>query len=68
LDLLDEGELSAIEEFFLEAQGAFGSFAFTDPEDGTEYADCSVEGDRLSLESVGEMRGRTELTLRENRR
>ena len=26
LSLLDEGELAAIEEFFLASQGAFGSF------------------------------------------
>ncbi len=35
LSLLDEGELAAIEEFFLARQGSFGIFSFTDPWDGT---------------------------------
>src|ERR1035437_2745866 len=40
LGQLDEGELAAIEEFFLARQGAFGSFCFTDPWDGHVYDDC----------------------------
>ena len=44
LSQLDEGELAAIEEFFLASQGAFGSFSFTDPSDGTVYDNCSVGG------------------------
>ena len=67
LDLLDEGELGALEEFFVANQGAFGSFAFTDPWDGVEYADCSLEGDAFEFSLTGEMRGRTALAVVENR-
>ncbi len=63
---LDEGELAAIEEFFLSNQGAFGSFSFTDPWDGHEYDDCSVAEDDLALLTVAEMRGGTKLTVIRN--
>jgi hypothetical protein len=67
LELLDEGELADIERFFLDNQGAFGSFAFTDPWDGEEYPDCSLEKDDMAVEMYEEMRGRTLLIVRENR-
>jgi phage-related protein len=63
---LDEGELAAIEEFFLANQGAFGSFSFTDPCDGHVYDDCSVADDGLALVTEGEMRGNTKLTVVRN--
>jgi phage-related protein len=63
---LDEGELAAIEEFFLASQGAFGSFSFTDPWDGHVYDNCSVSADELTLMSVAEMRGSTKLTVVRN--
>src|ERR1035438_2843947 len=63
---LDEGELSAVEEFFLASQGAFGSFSFTDPWDGHVYDNCSVAADELALVTAGEMRGSTKLTLVRN--
>ena len=64
---LDEGELAAVEEFFLANQGAFASFSFTDPEDGAVYADCSLETDGLDLVSLAEMRGSTTLTVIQNK-
>ena len=64
--LLDEGELAAIEEFFLANQGAFGSFSFTDPWDGQVYDDCSAAADELALVTVAEMRGGTKLTVVRN--
>ena len=67
LDQLDEGEMAALEEFFLSSQGAFGSFAFTDPWDGQVYANCSLDTDGMELEGIEEMNGRTSLTVRENR-
>ena len=67
LDQLDEGEMAALEEFFLANQGAFGSFAFTDPWDGQVYADCSLDADGMELQAVEEMRGRTSLRVLENR-
>jgi len=67
LDLLDEGELAGLEEFFEAQQGRFGSFSFTDPQDGTEYPDCSLEDDEFLLELEGELRGRASLVVKENR-
>lgn len=67
LKLLDEGELAALEGFFEDCQGAFGSFVFTDPWDGSEYPDCSLEADSMELVLEGELRGGTSLVVRENR-
>jgi hypothetical protein len=67
LNELDESEMTAFEQFFETSQGRLGSFAFTDPWDGTQYADCSVASDELALGSVAEMRGKTSLTVIENR-
>ena len=66
LSQLHEGELAAIEEFFLANQGAFGSFSFTDPWDGAVYDNCSVAADELALVTVAEMRGSTSLTVVRN--
>ena len=63
---LDEGELAAIEEFFLGNQGAFGNFSFTDPWDGHEYDNCSVAADELTMVTAAEMRGSTKLTVVRN--
>ena len=66
LSELDEGELAAIEEFFLARQGAFGSFSFTDPWDGQVYENCSVAADEVALVTAAEMRGSTKLTVVRN--
>jgi hypothetical protein len=66
LSELDEGELAAVEEFFLANQGEFGSFAFTDPWDGQVHSDCSFESDELAVQSQAEMRGSTTLTIVKN--
>jgi hypothetical protein len=65
---LDEGELAAIEEFFLTNQGAFGTFSFTDPRDGQVYDNCSLEADGLQASTVAEMRNATTLTVAKNRK
>jgi|SRR6266481_10162831 len=67
LDQIDDGELAAMERFFLDAQGAFGHFVFTDPWDGHEYASCSLDADLLDLTTLAEMRGSTRLAIVENR-
>ena len=67
LDLLEEGEMTALHQFFTENQGAFGSFAFTDPWDGLVYADCSFANGDLALTTLSEMRGQTALVVRQNR-
>jgi hypothetical protein len=68
LSNLDEGELAAVEEFFVANQGAFGSFTFTDPIDGHVYGDCSLAADSLSAVTAGEMRGTATLTVVQNRK
>jgi hypothetical protein len=59
-------ELFAIEAFFLEQQGQYGSFSFTDPWDGTEYPDCSFESDDFRTDSFAEGRSATTLIIRNN--
>jgi phage-related protein len=66
LELLDESELAALEDFFTGMQGAFGAFTFTDPRDGREYANCSLEREWFATVLAGEMRGGTVLVVREN--
>ncbi len=67
LSQLDEGEVAAIEEFFAANQGAFGSFAFTDPWDGTVHPNCSLDTDELQTTTTAEMDCATVLTVVENR-
>jgi hypothetical protein len=67
LSLLDEGEMAALDAFFAANQGAFGSFAFTDPWDGTVYANCSLASDEFDATSLAEMSATTSLTVMENR-
>jgi Conserved hypothetical protein 2217 (DUF2460) len=66
LDQLDEGELAALQAFFLDNQGAFGSFSFTDPWSGQVYQNCSLESDEMDITSFAEMRGATSLTVIQN--
>jgi len=67
LDLLDETELAGLQAFFVTEQGRFGSFSFTDPWDGTEYTDCSLDQDSFAFQLSGEMRASTVLVVRQNR-
>ena len=67
LDLVDEEELNALELFFLDQQGVFGSFTFVDPWDATTHVNCSLELDTLDLQLSGEGRGSSTVTIRENR-
>ncbi len=66
LDLLDEGEVRQIEEFFLSEQGRYGSFSFVDPWDGEEFPNCSLEDDRLAATFREEGRGRVSFVVRQN--
>ena len=66
-DLLDEGEMAAMDAFFAANQGQFASFTFTDPWDGTQYSNCSLATDQLDLRSIGDLSGQTSLTVVENR-
>jgi hypothetical protein len=67
LTLLDECERANLAEFFRAVEGAFGDFAFTDPWDDTEYPSCCLASDEMDIDSTGEMRGATSLTIVENR-
>jgi phage-related protein len=67
LELLDQGELQVLREFFRTQAGGAESFAFTDPRDGTIYANCSIEGEEMVQQLVDEMKGKTSLTVRQNR-
>lgn len=66
LDHLDEAELFALEEFFLEQDGAAGNFEFTDPWDGSVHENCSFEGDGVELSFEAPGLGRTVLVVKEN--
>ena len=67
LDLLDEGEILALEVFFQTHEGRYGSFAFVDPWDQTEYADCSLDQDTFEFRLEGEMNASTMLVVKQNR-
>lgn len=67
LSQMDEREMAEIEQFFVDNQGSFGSFAFTDPWDGQAYPNCSLATDEIDLTSAAEMRGGTSLTIVQNR-
>ena len=59
-------EAGAIESFFAAMLGQFGSFAFVDPWDDTEYADCSFDQDTLTALTVAEPGNQTYLVIRNN--
>lgn len=67
LSELDESETAALEAFLISNQGAFGTFSFTDPWDGTVYPNCSLASDEMDLTAAGEMMGSTRLVVMENR-
>lgn len=67
LDLLDEGELATLEQFFEQQDGRAGTFSFTDPWDGAVYPSCSFDQDELTLLYRGEGRGATSMVIKENR-
>ena len=67
LDLLDESELRALEDFFVSEGGRAGMFSFTDPFDSTVYANCSFDADELDLSFAGLQDGATSIVIKENR-
>lgn len=67
LDLLDESELTNLEMFFESEGGRSGGFSFTDPFDGTVYANCSFAADQLALNFEGPQQGKTVVVVKENR-
>jgi phage-related protein len=67
LESLDESELTNLEQFFEDLGGRAGTFSFTDPWDGTVYASCSFGSDELALGFEEVARGKTQVTVKENR-
>jgi hypothetical protein len=67
LDWLDESELVNLEAFFLSEEGRAGSFSFTDPWDGTVYANCSFDTDTAAFEFQDVGRSVTQVVVKENR-
>lgn len=53
LELLDEDEISALEEFFNGQQGGYSKFVFPDPYSGTDVASCRFGGDVLLSDYEG---------------
>jgi hypothetical protein len=66
LSLLDEMELQQYENFFRIQRGKHGSFSFTDPWSGREYANCSMDTDTVDLDSQDVGRGSITVRIREN--
>ncbi len=67
LDMLDEAELNALEQFFMAQQGRFETFSFVDPWTQATISNCSLDQDTLGCELSGEARGATSLVVVENR-
>jgi len=67
LEMLDESEITSLEQFFLSQQGNFGSFSFPDPWTQTLVPSCSVEQDSLSYKISAESQGAVSLFVVENR-
>jgi hypothetical protein len=67
LDMLDETELSALEQFFIAQEGSFGTFSFVDPWTQDTVTNCSLDQDTLQYAVQGELRGTAQLAVVENR-
>jgi len=67
LNLLDEGELHALEQFFASQQGSFGTFSFTDPWTQTVYPNCSLAQDTLPFQLTEKSQGTVSVVVAENR-
>ena len=65
LELLDEGELSQLREFFRDQNCQ--SFGFTDPASGTVYPSCCIGDDSLTDRLAAVSAASTSLTIVENR-
>jgi len=67
LDMLDEGEVQSLSEFFRALSGAAENFSFTDPWDGTTFPSCRLDGDEMTVELLDAMKSKTALVVTENR-
>jgi hypothetical protein len=67
LNMLDEGELRALDQFFTKQQGRFETFSFIDPWTQSTFSNCSLDQDSLDYALSGVMRGSASLVVVENR-
>ena len=67
LDLLTGDELSNLRDFHRGRSGQAQTFRFIDPWDGTEYENCTFDGDDFEAALRGEDRGDLSLVVREFR-
>lgn len=65
LRLLDESELTALNDFFEVQGGRAGTFSFADPWDGTVHTNCRFDSDAAVFRAAGVSRGETALVVRE---
>jgi len=67
LEMLDESELSTLEQFFIAQEGRFATFAFVDPWTQMSFPNCSIDQDILDYQLSEEARGAMKLIVSENR-
>ena len=67
LSMLDDAELSALEQFFATQQGRFEAFSFVDPWTQATVPSCTLEQDSLDYCLSEEMRGSASLVVVETR-
>lgn len=67
LELLDESETRALDQFFLNQQGQAGAFSFTDPWTQTVYTSCSFNQGTFASQLAGEAQVTVSLTIVQNR-
>lgn len=63
LDLLDEGELTAVDDFAAQYFDTLESFSFTDPWSGTVYPACHIDGTEHSIRADAMARCSTSMTI-----
>ena len=66
LDLLDDDEMSRLEDFFVALQGQCGSFEFSDPWDEIVYPDCSFENGSMERAWAANAAEETVVIVKEN--
>ena len=67
LTVLDDTELSTLEQFVVAQEGRFGSFSFADPWTQVQYSSCSMNQEGLDYVLTQEARGAAGVVLQENR-
>lgn len=67
LSLLDDLEMSTLENFFIVQNGSFSSFDFEDPWNGMVHSGCTLQNPEAVFEYVGPQTGSTHLIVQQNR-